>query len=310
MSGTISDGALVTALIAMLGGAIRVSTPFMFVALGECLTEKSGRINLGLEGSLVLGAMVAYAASYLTGSPWAGVFFGGCAGLVLGALHGFICKLPKVNDIAIGIAFMSFGTGLAFFFGKPYIQPQAPRLEAIHLGDWTGDPRLAQALEVNPLFFVGVALALLMWWAFRNTRFGLIVRMTGDSAPAAKAMGVSVDLVRFIATAIGGFMAGIGGAFLSLYYPGSWNQGLSSGQGLMAVALVIFARWGPLRCILAALLFGAAGALGPSLQSVGISQGYYFFNAAPYILTLFIMIASARSKAAAREAPGELSITK
>jgi general nucleoside transport system permease protein len=116
--------------------------------------------------------------------------------------------------------------------------------------------------------------------------------------------------VRFIATAIGGFMAGIGGAFLSLYYPGSWNQGLSSGQGLMAVALVIFARWGPLRCILAALLFGAAGALGPSLQSVGISQGYYFFNAAPYILTLLIMIASARSKVAAREAPGELSITK
>ncbi|SIQ37666.1 nucleoside ABC transporter membrane protein [Rhizobium sp. RU35A] len=310
MSETMPDSALITALIAMLGGAIRVSTPFMFVALGECLTEKSGRINLGLEGSLVLGAMVAYAGSFLTGNPWAGVFFAGCAGLVLGALHGFICKLPKVNDIAIGIAFMSFGTGLAFFFGKPYIQPQAPKLEAIHLGDWTGDPRLAQALEVNPLFFVGVALAVFMWWGFRNTRWGLVVRMTGDSAAAAKAMGVSVDLVRFIATAIGGFMAGIGGAFLSLYYPGSWNQGLSSGQGLMAVALVIFARWGPLRCILAALLFGAAGALGPSLQSVGISQGYYFFNAAPYILTLLIMIASARSKVAAREAPGELSITK
>ncbi|WP_234906055.1 ABC transporter permease [Affinirhizobium pseudoryzae] len=310
MNETLQDSALITALIAMLGGAIRVSTPFMFVALGECLTEKSGRINLGLEGSLVLGAMVAYAGSFLTGNPWIGVLFAGCAGLVLGALHGFICKLPKVNDIAIGIAFMSFGTGLAFFFGKPYIQPQAPRLEAIHLGDWTGDPRLAQALEVNPLFFVGVALAIFLWWAFRNTRWGLIVRMTGDSAPAAKAMGVSVDLVRFIATAIGGFMAGIGGAFLSLYYPGSWNQGLSSGQGLMAVALVIFARWGPLRCILAALLFGAAGALGPSLQSVGISQGYYFFNAAPYILTLLIMIASARSKVAAREAPGELSITK
>jgi simple sugar transport system permease protein len=123
-------------------------------------------------------------------------------------------------------------------------------------------------------------------------------------------MGVSVDMVRLIATAIGGFLAGVGGAFLSLYYPGSWNEGLSSGQGLMAVALVIFARWDPVRCVYAALLFGAAGALGPALQSVGISQGYYFFNAAPYILTLFIMIASARSKSAAREAPGELSITK
>ncbi|MEO7222507.1 MAG: ABC transporter permease [Devosia sp.] len=301
---------VVTVLIAMLGGAIRVSTPFMFVALGETLTEKSGRINLGLEGNLVLGAMVAYATSYLTGSPWLGVLAAGGSGLVLGALHGYICKLPKVNDIAIGIAFMSFGTGLAFFFGKPFIQPSAPQLATIHLGDWTGNSALAQALQVNPLFFVGIVIALAMWWALKNTKWGLIVRMAGDSAASAKAMGVSVDLVRFLATAAGGFMAGIGGAFLSLSYPGIWSQGLSSGQGLMAVALVIFARWHPIRAILAALLFGAAGAIGPSLQSVGITQGYYFFNAAPYILTLVIMIVSAGSKASAREAPGELSITK
>ncbi|MHB1103343.1 MAG: ABC transporter permease [Devosia sp.] len=304
------DTALLTVLIAMLGGAIRVSTPFMFVALGETLTEKSGRINLGLEGNLVLGAMVAYAASYLIGNPWLGVLAAGFSGLFLGALHGYICKLPKVNDIAVGIAIMSFGTGLAFFFGKPFIQPTAPRLEAVHLGDWTGNSALTQALQVNPLFFVGIALAVFLWWAFRNTKWGLIVRMTGDSAASARAMGVSVDLVRFLATAAGGFLAGVGGAFLSLYYPGSWNQGLSSGQGLMAVALVIFARWDPIKAIFAALLFGAAGAIGPSLQSIGISQGYYFFNAAPYILTLFIMIASARSKGAAREVPGELSITK
>ncbi|MDB5613560.1 MAG: transporter permease [Devosia sp.] len=304
------DNALFTVLIAMLGGAIRVSTPFMFVALGECLTEKSGRINLGLEGNLVLGAMVAYAISFHTGNAWIGVLAAGASGLVLGALHGYICKLPKVNDIAVGIAIMSFGTGVAFFFGKPYIQPSAPRLDAIRLGDWTGNSALAQALQVNPLFFVGIFLAVAMSWAFANTRWGLIVRMTGDSAASAKAIGVSVDWVRFLATAAGGFLAGIGGAFLSLYYPGSWNQGLSSGQGLMAVALVIFARWDPIRCIWAALLFGAAGAIGPSLQSVGISQGYYFFNAAPYILTLFIMIASARSEGAAREVPGELSMTK
>lgn len=301
---------LVTVLIAMLGGAIRVSTPFMFVALGETLTEKSGRINLGLEGNLVLGAMVAYATSYLTGSPWLGVIAAGGSGLILGALHGYICKLPKVNDIAIGIAFMSFGTGLAFFFGKPFIQPSAPQLDAIRLGDWTGNSALAQALQVNPLFFVGIIIAIAMWWALKNTKWGLIIRMAGDSAASAKAMGVSVDLVRFLATAAGGFMAGIGGAFLSLSYPGIWSQGLSSGQGLMAVALVIFARWHPLRAIAAALLFGAAGAIGPSLQSVGITQGYYFFNAAPYILTLIIMIMSAGSKASAREAPGELSITK
>jgi ABC-type uncharacterized transport system permease subunit len=281
----------------------------MFVALGECLTEKSGRINLGLEGTLVLGAMVGYAVCYQSGSPWLGVLAAGCAGTVLGGLHGYICKLPKVNDIAIGIAMMSLGTGLAFFFGKAYIQPEAPHLPSVPLGGWIANKQLAVALDINPLFFVGITVALAMAWALRNTRWGLIVRMTGDSAAAARAMGVSVDLVRFLATAAGGFLAGVGGSFLSLYYPGSWNEGLSSGQGLMAVALVIFARWDPVRCFLAALLFGAAGALGPALQSVGITQGYYLFNAAPYILTLLIMIASSNSRQVLA-APGELSITK
>ncbi len=305
-----SGGTPFIVLVAILGGALRVSTPFMFVALGECLTEKSGRVNLGLEGTLVLGAMSAYAVSYHTGSPWLGVLAAGCAGSALGAMHGFICKLPRVNDVAIGIAMMLFGTGIAFFFGKAYIQPTAPRLGSIMLGDWTGNPQLATALQINPLMIVGILVAIAMWWAFANTRWGLIVRMSGDSAPSAMAMGVSVDLVRFLATTAGGFLAGVGGAFLSLYYPGSWNQGLSSGQGLMAVALVIFARRNPLRCVAAAFLFGATGAIGPALQSVGITQGYYFFNAAPYILTLFIMIASAGSSKAGRDVPGELSIIK
>jgi simple sugar transport system permease protein len=302
--------ALLTVMIAMLGGAIRVSTPFMFVALGECMTEKSGRINLGLEGTLVLGAMVAYAISFHTAQPWLGVLFAGFAGSCLGAMHGYICKLPRVNDVAVGIAMMLFGTGIAFFFGKPYIQPEAPRLPNIPLGGWSSDSALVSALNVNPLFFVGIIMAVIIWWGFRNTRAGLVVRTVGDSAAAARAMGISVDLVRFLTTTAGGFLAGVGGAFLSLSYPGSWNQGLSSGQGLMAVALVIFARWDPLRCVLAALLFGAAGALGPALQSIGITQGYYFFNAAPYILTLIIMIVTSGSKNAARAVPGELSLIR
>jgi simple sugar transport system permease protein len=304
------NDSVIIVVLAIVGGALRVSTPFMFVALGECLTEKSGRVNLGLEGTLVLGAMCAYAISFHTGSPWLGVLAAGVAGSWLGAMHGYICKLPRVNDIAIGIAMMLFGTGLAFFFGKAYIQPSAPRLGSFSLGAWTGSPQIETALLINPLLLVGIATAIAMWWAFANTKWGLIVRMTGDSAPSARAMGVSVDLVRFLSTTVGGFLAGVGGAFLSLYYPGSWNQGLSSGQGLMAVALVIFARWDPIRCVIAALLFGAAGAIGPALQSIGISQGYYFWNAAPYILTLIIMTASAGSKRAMRDVPGELSITK
>ncbi|TIR16859.1 MAG: ABC transporter permease [Mesorhizobium sp.] len=296
--------------LAMLGGAIRVSTPFIFVSLGEAITERSGRINLGLEGTLVFGAMSAYAVAVMTGSPWLGLLAAALAGLCFGLFHGWICKFPKVNDIAIGIALMLFGTGLAFFFGKPFIQPSAPDLPAIPFGNWSDIPQVQAALNVNVLFLIGAALAVFLWWAFRNTRVGLIVRVVGDSADAARAMGLNPNTVRLLATGVGGALAGIGGAYLSLYYPGSWTERISSGQGLMAVALVIFARWNPLGCFAAALLFGGAGALGPALQSVGVTQGYYLFYAAPYILTLIIMIATSSPSRTLAGAPGELSITK
>jgi general nucleoside transport system permease protein len=296
--------------IGVLGGALRVSTPFLFVSLGECITEKSGRINLGLEGILVTGAMSGYAVSYLSGSPWLGVLCAGFAGLVLGLLHGLICNLPRVNDIAVGIGLMLFGTGLAFFLGKPYVQPTAPNLPAISLGSWSDSPQIQAALQISPLFLVGIALAFALHWAFRNTRWGLVIRMVGDSSDAARAMGYKVNRVRTLSTAAGGFLSGIGGAFLSLYYPGSWSEGLSSGQGLMAVALVIFARWNPVNGFYAALLFGGAGSLGPALQSVGITSGYYLYNAAPYVLTLVIMIFTCSTRRTLAGAPGELSIVR
>ncbi|GHT86529.1 ABC transporter permease [Betaproteobacteria bacterium] len=301
---------LASFFLALLAGAIRVGTPFIFVSLGECLTEKSGRINLGLEGILITGAMSGYALACLTGSPWSGVFAAGCAGLLLGLLHGIVCSLPRVNDIAFGIALILFGTGLAFFLGKSFIQPQAPMLPAIMLGAWSDDERVRSALSINVLFFIGVALAVVLHWGLRSTRWGLMLRLVGEHAESAHALGYRPVLVRIGATATGGFLAGVGGAYLSLYYPGSWNEGLSSGQGLMAVALVIFARWQPLRCLWAALLFGAAGAIGPALQAVGISAGYYLFSAAPYILTLLVMFVTCRPNRTLNGAPGELSLTR
>jgi len=296
--------------LAVASGAIRVGTPFLFVSIGECLTEKSGRINLGLEGTLVLGAVTGYGVSLQSGSPWVGVLAAGLVGALFGMLHGWLCKLPRVNDIALGIAMMLLGMGLAFFFGKPYIQPSAPMLPSLPLGFWSDSPQIRAALEINALFFIGVALAVLLWWGFAGTRVGLVVRIVGDSADAARAMGYPIDLTRFLATAAGGFLAGLGGAYLSLYYPGSWNERISSGQGLMAVALVIFARWSPLRCLLAALLFGGAGAIGPALQAVGVSEGYYLFYAAPYVLTLLVMVLTVSPGRQLTGAPGELSIQK
>ncbi|MBY3197380.1 ABC transporter permease [Rhizobium laguerreae] len=296
--------------LAIFAGAIRVSTPFIFVSLGEAITERSGRINLGLEGTLVFGAMTAYAVAVMTGSPTLGVLAAMAAGAIFGLIHGWICKFPKVNDIAIGIAMMQFGLGMAFFLGKSFIQPVAPKLPSIPLGGWSNIPQIQAALNINVLFFIGAALALFLFWAFKNTRIGLILRVVGDSTDAARAMGIHPDRVRLLATAVGGSLAAIGGAYLSLYYPGSWNEGISSGQGLMAVALVIFARWNPIGCFLAALLFGGAGALGPALQSVGVTQGYYLFYAAPYVLTLVILIATSSPTRSLAGAPGALSLTK
>jgi simple sugar transport system permease protein len=297
-------------LLAIAAGAIRTGTPFLFVSLGELLTEKSGRINLGLEGTLVMGAMSGYGVSYLTGSPWLGVLVAGFAGVGFGLLHGALCSLPRVNDIAVGIALMLFGTGLAFYFGKPLVQPQAPMLPALDLGAWSDSAALRSALRINVLFLVGAALAPFLLWALKNTRIGMIVRMTGDSSDAARAAGYSVTWVRISATMAGGFLAGVGGSFLSLYYPGSWNEGLSSGQGITAVALVIFARWNPMYCFYAALLFGGASALGPALQAVGVTAGYHLFNATPYILTLLILVLTSSGRRRLSGAPSELSVTR
>lgn len=216
--------------LAILAGAVRGGTPFLFVSVGECLTEKSGKINLGLEGVLLIGAMTAYATSYKSGSPWLGVLVAGCAGAMLGLIHAWLAQRPKVNDIAVGIAMIIFGSGLAFFFGKPFIQPLAPQLPGIALGSWSMNPALKAGLKICPLFFVGVACAFAMRWFFEGTRWGLFVRAVGDKPDAARAMGISVWRVRTLSIMTGSFLAGIGGAYLSLFYPGSWNELISGGR--------------------------------------------------------------------------------
>ena len=292
--------------VALAGGAVRGSIPYLFVSLGECLTEKSGKINLGMEGVLLMGAMTAFAISDLSGSPWLGVAAAAAVGLVLGAIHAWLTQQRSVNDVAAGIAMILFGSGLAFFFGKRFVAPMAPQLPLIDLGGWSRLPALQSALRISPLFFFGIALAFLLHWLFTRTRWGLEIRAAGDDPQAARALGIPVNTVRFIAISLGAALAAIGGAHLTLYFPGIWSEGISGGQGLMAVALVIFARWSPLNCLAAALLFGGAQALGPSLQSLGVNGYYYLFNASPYLLTLILMIATCSPNRSLAGIPGAL----
>ena len=295
--------------LAIVGGAIRVGTPLLWVSLGETVTEKAGRINLGLEGTLLLGAMAAFATSLASGNPWLGIVAAAAVGVLMGMLHGALCSLNRVNDTAMGIALMLAGSGLAFWLGKPLIQPTAPGLPALMLGGWTDQPAVKAALSINPLFVLGLVLAFVVHWALGRTRFGLRLRVVGDSENAARAFGLSPTAYRIAATAFGGACAGVGGSSLSLVYPGAWSEALSSGQGVMAVALVIFARWDPRRCILAGLLFGGASAISPALQAMGYSAGYYLFGALPYVLTLAVLIGLGKP-GPSHGAPGELSLNR
>ena len=199
-----------------------------------------------------------------------------------------------------------FGSGLAFFLGKPYIQPSAAQLPPIALGGWSSSAQIQAALKISPIFFLGTAVAFAMNWFFRSTRAGMHVRAVGDSPAAARALGISVERTRILSIIAGSALAGIGGAHLSLFYPGAWTEAISSGQGLMAVALVIFSRWNPIHCLYASLVFGGAQAVGPALQAVGVSTGYYLWNASPYILTLLVMIVTCSPKRTLVGAPGAL----
>jgi simple sugar transport system permease protein len=234
------------------------------------------------------------------------VLAAGLAGVGLGLIHAWLSQRPRVSDVAVGIAMIIFGSGIAFFFGKAFIQPKAIPLPVFELGNWSSYPQVQDALKISPLLLIGIAIAPIMQWFFSSTRWGLYVRAVGDSPSAARAMGISVVGVRTGAIVAGSFLAGIGGASLSLYYPGLWSERISSGQGLMAVALVIFARWQPIHCLWAALLFGGAQAIGPSLQAVGISSYRYLFNAAPYIMTLIITIATCSPRRTLSGSPGAL----
>lgn len=293
--------------LATIAGAIRGGTPFLFVSLGECLTEKSGKINLGQEGALLVGAMSGYAVSYHSGSAWVGVLAALGLGSLMGLLYAWLAQLPRVNDIAVGIALMLFGSGVAFFFGKPYIQPSAPQLPGFHLGGWSDSQQIRAAFNISPLFFIGVGLAFGLYWFLSSTRWGLQIRAAGDQPSAARALGISLKLVRTWSCMAGSGLAAVGGSYLTLFYPGAWTEAISSGQGLMAVALVIFARWDPRLCLLASLLFGGAQSIGPALQAAGIKTGYYLWNASPYILTLLVMVITCSTKKSLAGAPGSLA---
>lgn len=278
-------------------GAVRGGTSILFAALGETVSERSGVINLGIEGSMLAGALAAYAATSQFGNPWAGVVCGALAGGALAMVHGLMVVRFRTNQLATGLVVMFLGLGLTSLFGVSYVSKvidnftpwEVPGLSSI---PWIGDVFFRH----DPLVYLSYLVAPLVWWALTRTRVGLLVRAAGERPEALATYGYDPGLVRFGAVTVGGMLAGIGGAHLSTAYANAWFEGMTNGKGFVAVALVIFAAWSPIKAIGGAYLFGAALALAPALQARDYGVNQFLLHAMPYLLTLVALVAFGRKR--------------
>ena len=258
--------------IAVMVGTIRAGTPLVFAALGELIAEKSGVLNLGVEGMMLVGAVAGFIVTVLTGSPYLGIIAAIIAGILMSLIFGGLTQVLLTNQVATGLALTIFGIGLSAFIGLNYVGTPIDGLRPIAI------PGLSQIPIIGPLLFnhdiliyISIAMfAAVSWFLFR-TRGGLILRAVGESHDAAHAIGYSVVKIRFMAIMFGGGMAGLAGAYLSLVYTPQWAENMTAGRGWIALALVVFATWRPIRVLIGAYLFGGITILSLHAQAAGDS---------------------------------------
>ncbi|MDK2372193.1 MAG: ABC transporter permease [Candidatus Korarchaeota archaeon] len=270
---------------------LRSATPLLLAALGEIYAERSGILNLGVEGMMAVGALSSFATALVTGNPWLGVLVGMLSGGSLSMIHGAISIGLKGNQVVSGLALTMFGLGLSSVLGRVYVGNQLP-VEARFLPKpvepLSSIPVLGKVLfDQDPLFYVSLLLALIMWLLLYRTKYGIVIRSTGENPAAVDAMGIDVNRVRYLSTLIGGIFAGLAGAYLSVAYNPAWIENMTAGRGWIALALVIFSLWDPLRALLGSYLFGIVEASGYTLQAYGYSQ--WLLNGLPYLLTVVIL---------------------
>ncbi len=283
-------GALIGAWIA---ATLRAATPLLFALLGETVVQRTAIINLGVEGQMLAGACAGFAVASVTGDPWLALAAGGGTGLLLSLVHAGLVLGAGANQIGSGIAVWMLGLGLSSFYGRDYVGGEVTGFGPLAADADTGLPLLDQLLSQLTLATV-MALALVPaigFWLYRS-RVGLRWRAVGESFEAARAMGIRPWLVQLQAIAFGGFLAGVGGAVLSVDYTGTWAQEITKGRGLVAVALVIAARWNPFLALPVALLFGGSEAAVLRLQAQGVDISSYLLAATPYVICILVVWAS------------------
>jgi simple sugar transport system permease protein len=278
-------------LISLLAAAVQSGTPILYATLGEILTEKSGVLNLGVEGIMMVGALAAFLTAQSTGSPALGFFMGGVVGGLLAGVHGAVCLGFQGNQVVSGLALTILGTGLANFLGTPFVGKSGPGFTALAIPVLSDLPLLGRIFfRQDILVYLSYLAVPLMWLFLRNTRWGLALRSVGENPAAAAANGLNVIAWRWIGILAGGFVTGLGGAYLSLAYTHLWTNGLSAGRGWIAVALVIFAFWRPERAMLGAYLFGGVMAFQLRLQAAGTHLPSSLLLMLPYVLTVLVLV--------------------
>jgi len=289
-------------LITLLAAGIRSGTAILFATIGEIFAERSGVLNLGIEGMMLMGAVSAYGVAFATGNPWLGLGVAVVVGGLMALLHGVVTISLRADQVVSGLALTFLGSGLSAVLGAPLVEVRtAPRLPVFPI------PVLADLPIFGPIFFnhnvivyVGLLMAPLAWWYIHRTRPGMELRAIGEYPAAADVLGINVNRQRFAYVVFGGMMAGLGGAALSLAITPLWIEDMTAGQGWIAVGLVIFASWDPLRAAFGAYLFGAIRRLPLDLQNLPFFLAYpqlgYFMNMLPYLFVILLMLISARSE--------------
>lgn len=280
-------------LFSIINRTLIAGTPLLLGTLGEIVTERSGVLNLGVEGMMAVGAVSGFAVSLTTGSPWLGLLAALLAGMGAAALHAFVSVSLRANQVVSGLALTMLGLGVAGLFGRPFIgRPLPTRLVPVKLPLLGDIPIVGRLLfSQDPLFYLAVALGILLWFLLQRTRWGIEIRSVGENPAAAAVQGISVVRVRYLGVLVGGALAGMAGAHLSLVYSRSWSEGLTGGRGWIVIALTIFALWNPPRAFLGAFLFGCIFVLQFLLQPLGIPPN--LLGMMPYVATLAVLVLGA-----------------
>lgn len=278
--------------------AIAAGTSLVYATIGEIFTERSGVLNLGVEGMMIMGAVTAFAAAFHTENEWAGIATAALVGGILALIHAFLTISLRAEQVVSGLALTLLGTGLASFLGEK-LGPEGaslvgltgPKFEAVAIPGLSSIPIIGPALfNQDILVYLMYLLVIVSTWYLYKTRSGLYLRAVGESPQTADAMGINVFEVRYLYTIIGGMLVGIGGAHLSLARTAGWTENLTGGRGWIVIALVIFATWDPLRAVLGALLFGGINAIQFRLQASGTTIPANLLNMLPYILTVVVLV--------------------